>query len=71
MPPKRLMSLMACFCGAEILNLAAAGRPEDYLYLADPAGRMVMRFAPEVTIYEIRSDLKRLLKLSKGWRQVK
>lgn len=50
---------------------AAARPPEDYLYLTDPAGRMVMRFPPEVTIYEIRTDLKRLLKLSKGWRQVK
>ncbi len=48
----------------------AARPPEEYLYLTDPAGRLMMRFPPEATIYEIRTDLKRLLKLSKGWRQV-
>lgn len=41
----------------------------DYIYLIDPAGRMAMRFSPTLTIYDIRKDLSRLLKLSRGWRQ--
>lgn len=44
---------------------------DDYLYLIDPAGRMAMRFPPTITIYNIRQDLSRLLKLSRGWRQTK
>ncbi len=46
-------------------------RRKDYIYLTDPAGRLAMRFPPELTPYQIRSDLKRLLKLSKGWRQAR
>ncbi|MGI9337286.1 MAG: hypothetical protein ACR2P4_02095 [Gammaproteobacteria bacterium] len=44
-------------------------RRDEYLYLIDPAGRLAMRFAPTLNIYNIRSDLSRLLKLSRGWRQ--
>ena len=57
---------------SEVLPTAAADlRREDYLYIIDPAGRIAMRFSPTLTIYEIRADLSRLLKLSKGWRQAK
>lgn len=43
----------------------------DYLYLIDPDGNTAMRFAPNLDIYAIRKDLAKLLKLSKGRRQVK
>ena len=39
---------------------------EDYLYLIDPAGIFVLRFAPDLDIYAVRKDLARLLKISKG-----
>ena len=42
---------------------------EDYIYLADPAGRLAMRFNPQLSVYEIRKDVSRLLKLSKGWKR--
>ncbi|MGU9951084.1 MAG: hypothetical protein ACNYPH_02000 [Gammaproteobacteria bacterium WSBS_2016_MAG_OTU1] len=44
---------------------------EDYLYLTDPDGFLIMRFPPEVDAYSIRGDLKKLLKISKGRRDIK
>ena len=41
----------------------------DYLYLADPDGNLAMRFPPALDAYQIRKDLSRLLKLSKGRKQ--
>lgn len=58
--------------GVEMLFGEAAGLPPaprpaaDYLYLLDPSGVWAMRFSPELTPYQIRQDMARLLKLSKG-----
>ena len=42
----------------------------DYLYLLDPAGVWTMRFSPDLNLYQIRKDIARLLKLSKGRKTV-
>lgn len=65
---------------AEVLSLTgdlntlpapAPGKVQsDYLYLSDPAGVLAMRFPPELTAYQIRKDLAKLLKISKGRRQI-
>lgn len=50
--------------------LAAGGLPaggdEAAIYLLDADGTWVIRFAPTLTIYEMRQDIGKLLKLSKG-----
>lgn len=56
---------------AETLPAGAAGgasgaAAESYLYLVDPTGIWAMRFAPDLGIYQIRKDIKRLLRISKG-----
>ncbi|MDM5146845.1 hypothetical protein NQX30_00370 [Candidatus Persebacteraceae bacterium Df01] len=53
------------------LPVAAPGlQRSDYLYLVDPAGLLFMRFAPTLDIYEIRKDMAKLLKISKGRRRI-
>lgn len=42
----------------------------DYLYLIDPAGVWAMRFPPQLGIYDIRRDLRRLLRISKGRKRI-
>ncbi|MGI9306829.1 MAG: hypothetical protein ACR2P5_05935 [Gammaproteobacteria bacterium] len=51
---------------ADLPAPAAGLAREDYLYLIDPSGVWAMRFAPRLGIYDIRQDLARILKLSKG-----
>lgn len=51
--------------------LPATAQQEEFLYLLDPAGIWVMRFSPELTLPQIRKDLSRLLKLSKGRKTVR
>ena len=49
---------------------AAGLSRQNYLYLIDPDGFLVMRFAPELDLYAIKKDLYKLLKLSKGRRRI-
>lgn len=54
--------------GVEVLHAAANTLPAGaaHLYLVDPSGVWVMYFPPQLSIYSIRTDLKRLLRISKG-----
>ena len=49
-------------------GLPQAATAKHYLYLLNADGVWVMRFSDELSLYEIRDDLKRLLRLSKGRR---
>ena len=52
------------------LPAAAAMPATRYLYLVDPAGIWAMRFPPDLTTYQIRNDINRLLRISKGRKQL-
>lgn len=59
--------------GVETLYVPPATLPpqaQSYLYLIDPAGIWAMRFPPDLTTYQIRKDLKRLLRISKGRKHI-
>jgi len=47
------------------------GRPEDStlngLYVVDPRGDLMMRYAPDTTPEDMLEDLQRLLKISEHW----
>jgi cytochrome oxidase Cu insertion factor (SCO1/SenC/PrrC family) len=52
--------------GSELLkNLPATNATEDYLYLIDPLGNLVLRYGREVDPTKIIKDLARLLKNSR------
>lgn len=46
-----------------------AGRATADLYLVDPRGYLVLRYAPEVDPRDVQSDLERLLKISRDERE--
>lgn len=49
----------------EWVRKAGPGDPEDYIYLADPAGNLMMRYEKSQDPYKIAKDFKRLLRLSR------
>lgn len=49
----------------EWVRAAGPGDPEDHLYLADPAGNLMMRYEKGRDPYKIAKDFKRLLRLSR------
>jgi len=55
---------------AQWLAPQAGAQLEDHLYVVDPMGNWMMRFAPEVdlkTAPKIKKDLERLMRGSEGW----
>ena len=51
--------------GVGLLRGGSGVLAEGWLYVADPAGLLVMRYPPGADLYKIRKDFRRLLKLSK------
>lgn len=41
--------------------------PLDRIYILDPLGRLMMRYAPEAPPKDVLKDMERLLKASKNW----
>ena len=66
-----LLGVDKVFGGVDSLPAGGGRAATDYIYLIDPAGVWVMRFSPELTPAQIRQDMARLLKLSKGRRLIK
>ncbi|UCD69123.1 MAG: hypothetical protein JSW48_03250 [Betaproteobacteria bacterium] len=48
---------------------ADSGR-EDYIYLIDPIGNLMMRFPLEVDPSRLKKDVAKLLRVSSGWRRI-
>lgn len=48
------------------LSTLPAGHKSGALYLIDPDKNWAMRFSKELTLYDIRKDVKKLTRLSKG-----
>ncbi len=51
-------------------RLPAAGAVSDHLYVIDPFGNLMMRYPRELDPSKMKKDLSRLLRISKGWRQI-
>ena len=50
---------------SEKLNkIRAAGIPEGMLFLMDPLGNIMMQYEPDFDPYKVKSDLRKLLKIS-------
>lgn len=42
----------------------------DYLYLVDPLGNLMMRYPRDLDPSRMKKDVSKLLRISKGWREV-
>lgn len=48
----------------------ASGSRDQYIYLIDPLGNLMMRFSREVDPSLIKKDVAKLLRVSSGWRRI-
>ena len=54
--------------GARLLNLLGEGaRALDRVYILDPMGNLMMRYAHDAPAKDTLEDMERLLKASKNW----
>jgi hypothetical protein len=51
-------------------RLPATGVPADHLYLIDPLGNLMMRYPRDLDPNLMKKDVGKLLRISKGWRQL-
>lgn len=48
----------------------SADSRQDYIYLIDPIGNLMMRFPHDVDPSAMKKDIAKLLRVSSGWRQI-
>jgi hypothetical protein len=51
-------------------NLPAPASPAEHIYLVDPLGNLMMRYPRDLDPNRMKKDVGKLLRLSKGWRQL-
>lgn len=53
--------------GVRLLDLLGQAAALDRIYILDPMGNLMMRYAPDAPAQDTLEDLERLLKASKNW----
>lgn len=64
-PDLQVIDTRAPAAAKMLARIPDADRPGQWIYLVDPLGNLMMRFAPATDHHDIRTDLRRLLKLSR------